>query len=124
MARSFEVHFCVESTTTECRVNYQMLAVAGNVSEVAQYGAPSWQLQTCSQPQPAAACRQWHQRHSEAVVPIDWPLAPYLLPLVPYRGAERAYHIHCGRNTSGKYVFLFLISILYIYIYIKVKKIT
>ena len=54
MARSFEVHFCGESTTTECRVNYQMLAVAGNVAEVAQYGAPSWQLQTCSQPQPAA----------------------------------------------------------------------
>ena len=34
-----------ESTTTECGVNYQLLAV---ITEVAQCGAPS-----CSQPQPA-----------------------------------------------------------------------
>ena len=34
-----------ESTTTECTVNYQLLAV---ITEVAQWGPPS-----CSQPQPA-----------------------------------------------------------------------
>ena len=34
-----------ESTTTQCRVNYQLLAV---ITEAAQLGIPS-----CSQPQPA-----------------------------------------------------------------------
>ena len=34
-----------ESTTTECGVNYQLLAV---ITEAAQWGTPS-----CSQPQPA-----------------------------------------------------------------------
>ena len=34
-----------ESTTTECGVNYQLLAV---ITEVAQWGTPS-----CSRPQPA-----------------------------------------------------------------------
>ena len=34
-----------ESTTTECGVNYQLLAV---INEVAQWGTPSW-----SRPQPA-----------------------------------------------------------------------
>ena len=34
-----------ESTTTECAVNYQLLAV---ITEIAQWGTPS-----CSRPQPA-----------------------------------------------------------------------
>ena len=47
-----------ESTTTECGVNYQLLAV---ITEVAQWGTPS-----CSRPQ------QLRTMASEAVDPIDW----------------------------------------------------
>ena len=37
-----------EFTTTECGVNYQLLADCSNTTEVTQWGTPS-----CSRPQPA-----------------------------------------------------------------------
>ena len=55
-----------ESTTTECEVNYQLLAV---IAEVPQWGTPS-----CSQPQPAM---DKLTMASETVDPIDW-LHPHL----------------------------------------------
>ena len=52
-----------ESTTTECGVNYQLLAV---ITEVAQWETPS-----CSRPQPAT----WTMA-PETVDPIDWSHPP------------------------------------------------
>ena len=75
-----------ESTTTECGVNYQLLAV---ISDVAQWGSPS-----CSAPQPA------NTMASETVDPIDWshphPHGQYAL------SASCIYSINrCSSATAG-----------------------
>ena len=95
-----------ESTTTECWVNYQLLAV---ITEVAQRGIPS-----CSRPQ------QLRTMASETVDPIhwshptpSWPVPPELhvlhgvnatcksLDLVHQPGLERASTGMPEQRTTG-----------------------
>ena len=71
----------LESTTTECGVNYQLLAVN---TEVAQWGTPS-----CSRPQ------QLRTMASDTVDPIDWSHSPPSWAVPPERnvlhGINAAY---------------------------------
>ena len=83
-------------TTTECEVNYQLLAV---ITEVAQCGTPS-----CSQPQ------QIRTMASEAVDPIDWshPTLSWAVP--PERLVHSINQINlsgnrmCNRRTRGNHL--------------------
>ena len=60
-----------ESTTTECWVNYQLLAV---ITEVAQWGTPS-----CSRPQPATDNGARDGRSNQLVAPPpSWAVPPEL----------------------------------------------
>ena len=61
-----------ESTTTECGVNYQILAV---ITEVAQWGTPS-----CSRPQPATdiGARDGRSNWLIAPPPPSWAVPPEL----------------------------------------------
>ena len=72
-----------ESTTTECGVNYQLLAV---ITEAALWGTPS-----CSHPQPATdnCVRDWSQ--------IDWSHPPPSWPVPP----ECLVHSINQCNLSG-----------------------
>ena len=74
-----------ESTTTECRVNYQLHAV---ITEVAEWGTPS-----CSRPQPAT------NNASGKVDPIDWSHPQTLMGSTP----ERLVHsiTPCSLATAG-----------------------
>ena len=62
-----------ESTTTECGVNYQLLAV---ITEVAQWGTPS-----CSRPQPATNNNWIVRRMQELACFLDpiWSASTFLV---------------------------------------------
>ena len=82
-----------ESTTTECGLNYQLLAV---ITEVAQWGAPS-----CSQPQPAADNGVRDGRSNRLVAPptLHRAVSPELHVL--HTAMRAAHHKTCCTESAA-----------------------